>query len=48
VSDEELPEVYCPFYGGPCPAAPDVNGNPTCPTVRERVCINGLPGDDDE
>jgi hypothetical protein len=44
-SNDTLPEVYCPFAGGPCTAAPDVDGNPTCPTVRERVCVNGV---DDE
>lgn len=44
---EPVDTVWCPFASGPCMAVPDQDGNPTCPSVRERVCINGLPGEDD-
>lgn len=36
----ELPAVYCPFASdGRCPT------DPPCPSLRERVCVNG---EDDE
>jgi hypothetical protein len=45
----EVPRVFCPFTGdGECHASPDVDGSPTCPNNKERVCVNGLPGEDDE
>jgi hypothetical protein len=35
-------EVFCPFSGdGNCPS------EPPCPSQRERVCVNGLPGEED-
>jgi hypothetical protein len=38
-SDEEVPDVFCPFAAdGRCPA------NPPCRTPRERACI----GDDND
>jgi hypothetical protein len=45
---EDIPDVYCPFSGdGQCHAAEDIHGNPACPNNKERVCVNGLPGEDD-
>jgi hypothetical protein len=38
--DDKTPP-FCPFSGdGKCPS--------DCPSNRERVCVNGLPGEDDE
>jgi hypothetical protein len=40
VTDDALPDVFCPFTSdGQCHA------NPTCPTPRDRVCVNGEDDD---
>jgi hypothetical protein len=46
-TDDRLPEVFCPYTQSACIAVPNEDGSPACPSPRERVCVNGLPGEDE-